>query len=300
MKDLIRNKIIFTLLYLSFQTIVSYIPHKKKKMMNPFTSLFLFSLSVHCFVACLASNTKNITTDEFSLLAFKSLITLDPFNILSNNWSTSSSLCNWVGVTCDEKHNRVHTLNLKNMGLRGTISPNLGNLSFLVILDLSGNSLQGQIPKEIFLLRRLKVLDISYNEFVGEIPTELGDLTELQNLYLGINNFSGLIPQSIHKLSKLEQFDCAINLFQGSIPLVIGQLSRLEVLDLSYNMLSGHIPQSITNLTSLQEMYLSSNYFSGTFYIKCHIYNIFCVTRFHLFYKRELSSNLINNFFIFI
>ncbi|XP_004509927.3 uncharacterized protein [Cicer arietinum] len=232
-------------------------------MMNPFTSLFLFSLSVHCFVACLASNTKNITTDEFSLLAFKSLITLDPFNILSNNWSTSSSLCNWVGVTCDEKHNRVHTLNLKNMGLRGTISPNLGNLSFLVILDLSGNSLQGQIPKEIFLLRRLKVLDISYNEFVGEIPTELGDLTELQNLYLGINNFSGLIPQSIHKLSKLEQFDCAINLFQGSIPLVIGQLSRLEVLDLSYNMLSGHIPQSITNLTSLQEMYLSSNYFSG-------------------------------------
>ncbi|CAI8608356.1 unnamed protein product [Vicia faba] len=210
-----------------------------RKMRKVFYILFLSSLSVYCFMVCLAMNTKNITTDEFSLLQFKSLITLDPYDILANNWSTSSSSCSWVGVTCDKKHNRVQTLNLKNMGLRGTLSPNIGNLSFLVILDLSGNSFGGQFPKETLSLRRLRVLDFSYNEFVGEIPKELGKLQELQHLYIGINSFT------------------------GSIPSMIGQLRRLQVLDTSYNKFSGPIPQQILNLSSLQQIYLSSNFFSG-------------------------------------
>ncbi|KAI5419870.1 hypothetical protein KIW84_043864, partial [Lathyrus oleraceus] len=209
-------------------------------MVNLLTSVFLFCLSLQCFVASFAANTKNITTDESALLAFKSLITSDPSNKLSNNWSTSSSICNWVGVTCHEKHNRVHSLRLENMGLRGTLSPNLGNLSFLVILDLSDNSLSGPFPKEICRLRRLKYLDFSYNEFVGEIPAAVGDLSQLQYLYIGSNNFSGSIPNGI------------------------GNLSQLKNWSASHNRLSGVIPETISNLSSLEYISLAFNYFSGT------------------------------------
>ncbi|KEH19888.1 LRR receptor-like kinase [Medicago truncatula] len=139
-------------------------------MVNLLAHLFLFSLSRHCFVSCLTANTKNITTDLYALIAFKSLITSDPYDMLANNWSTSSSVCTWAGVTCDERHGRVHSLILRDMSLRGTVSPNIGNLSFLVMLDLKNNSFGGQFLRELCRLRRLKILQTSYNKFVGEIP----------------------------------------------------------------------------------------------------------------------------------
>ncbi|WJX87985.1 non-specific serine/threonine protein kinase [Trifolium repens] len=257
-------------------------------MVSLLSALFLFSLSLHCFVPCLAATKKNITTDESALLAFKSLITSDPNHILANNWSTSYSVCNWVGVTCDEKHNRVHTLNLTNMRLRGTVSPNLGNMSFLVILDLSYNSFGGQVPfKEICWLRRLKFLRLSYNEFNGEIPATLGNLSQLEYLKLGRNNFSGLIPQSIgnfHRLkilalqfnmlsgpipqtisnmSSLEEIYLYKNNFSGPIPEEIHYLDQLEILSFAYNGLSGSIPSKLLNMSSLKMLFLAKNNFSG-------------------------------------
>jgi len=214
------------------------------------------------FCGLLSCKYKNITTDQSALLAFKSLITSDPYNTLANNWSTSSSVCNWVGVTCDERHNRVHSLNLTSMGLRGNVSPNLGNLSFLVILDISNNNFGGQFPKEICRLRWLKTINFVYNEFVGRIPKALGDLSQLQYLYLGANNFSGFLPRSI------------------------GNLRRLKLLDTSQNRLSGPIPQTLLNLSSLEYIGLSFNYFSGTSPssdIMCHTLYIFCIHKIHDF-----------------
>jgi len=209
-------------------------------MVNLLSRLLFFLLSLHCFVASLAANTKNTTTDESALLAFKSLITSDPYDMLTNNWSTSSSVCNWVGVTCDGRHGRVHSLILQNMSLRGTVSPNLGNLSFLVILDLKNNSFGGQVPKELCQLHRLKVLHISFNKFEGGIPVALGNLSQLQYLYLGANNFIGFLPRSI------------------------GNLHRLKTLQTAGNKLSGPIPQTISNMSSLGFLSLFENSFSGT------------------------------------
>ncbi|KAI5419869.1 receptor kinase-like protein Xa21 [Lathyrus oleraceus] len=231
-------------------------------MVNLLTSVFLFCLSLQCFVASFAANTKNITTDESALLAFKSLITSDPSNKLSNNWSTSSSICNWVGVTCHEKHNRVHSLRLENMGLRGTLSPNLGNLSFLVILDLSDNSLSGPFPKEICRLRRLKYLDFSYNEFVGEIPAAVGDLSQLQYLYIGSNNFSGSIPNGIGNLSQLKNWSASHNRLSGVIPETISNLSSLEYISLAFNYFSGKMPNFWHQCEELKILYLQYNSFN--------------------------------------
>ncbi|KAL7102809.1 hypothetical protein ACP275_08G140800 [Erythranthe tilingii] len=73
-----------------------------------------------------------LETDKSALLALKSHITLEPDNILAKNWTNTSSVCSWIGVTCGLRHNRVIALDISNMGLSGTIPPQLGNLSFLV------------------------------------------------------------------------------------------------------------------------------------------------------------------------
>ncbi|XP_039685027.1 probable LRR receptor-like serine/threonine-protein kinase At3g47570 [Medicago truncatula] len=246
-------------------------------MVNLSSHLFLLSLSLHCcFIACLAANTKNITTDQSALLAFKSLITSDPYDVLANNWSTSSSVCNWIGVTCDERHGRVHSLILRNMSLRGTVSPNLGNMSFLVILDLKNNSFGGQFPKELCSLRRLKVLHISYNEFEGGIPPALGNLSQLQYLYLGTNNFNGFIPQSMGNLHGLIELDTIRNKLSGPIPRTISNMSSIEVLHLSSNYFSGTIPEEIGYLDKLEVLLLSNNSLSGS--IPSKIFNLSSLT----------------------
>ncbi|KAK7306513.1 hypothetical protein VNO77_44460 [Canavalia gladiata] len=214
------------------------------------------------FLACLATSRKNMSTDESALLALKSSITLDPY-LMVNNWSTSSSICNWVGVTCDGFHGRVKALNLSNMALQGTISPQFGNLSFLVELDLQGNSFYGELPQQFFLLHRLKLLDLSNNHFVGQISSGIGHLSELQYLNLGSNNFTGFIPQSISNLSYLEYLNCSLNFLSGTLPPAIGQLRRLKILELRNNTLSGTIPHTVSNLSSLEDIRLSYNSFSG-------------------------------------
>ncbi|PQQ21842.1 LRR receptor-like serine/threonine-protein kinase FLS2 [Prunus yedoensis var. nudiflora] len=71
----------------------------------------------------------NISRDQSALLALKSYITTDPQNILVN-WSTTTSVCNWVGVTCGARHLRVAVLNLSYMGLTGTIPRTLETSRF--------------------------------------------------------------------------------------------------------------------------------------------------------------------------
>ncbi|CAL5183607.1 unnamed protein product [Lathyrus oleraceus] len=231
--------------------------------------LFLLSLSLNYYsFTCLSMSRKNMTTDESSLLAFKSSITLYP-SLMFNTWSTSSSLCTWVGVTCDEQqHGRVIALDLNNMGLKGVISPQLGNLSFLVYLNLQGNGFTGELPQSLFRVHRLEFLDLSCNEFVGGIPIEVGDLSKLQYMNLGSNKLSGTIPQTISKLSSLVEIHLDNNSLSGPIPQDMGNLSKLHYLDLSKNNLDGSIPEEIGYLHQLNTLLLTNNSLTGSIALK--------------------------------
>ncbi|KAJ7947134.1 Receptor-like protein kinase [Quillaja saponaria] len=207
----------------------------------------------------------NFTTDQSALLALKSSISLkDPHNLLAESWSTNTPFCTWIGVTCGTRHQRVRTLNLSNMGLSGTIPPQLGNLSFLVDLDLTGNKFHGHLPNELSMLRRLKSFNLSHNMFNGEIPAWIvGGLHELQHLILRDNNFDGFIHPFPNNMSKLEILDLLNNSIVGTIPPEIGRLSNLRTLLLSRNRISGTIPSTISNISSLQVIYLSYNDLTG-------------------------------------
>ncbi|CAL5428616.1 unnamed protein product [Camellia sinensis] len=63
------------------------------------------------------------------------------------------------------RHQRVTVLNLFSLSLVGSITPHIGNLTFLRTIDFSNNSLYGEIPLEIGRLFRLQNLWLSNNSF---------------------------------------------------------------------------------------------------------------------------------------
>ncbi|KAI9075423.1 hypothetical protein K1719_042618 [Acacia pycnantha] len=222
---------------------------------------FLFSLLFHVMV-CPGSCLSNFTnSDELALLAFKSSVR-DPYNHLKN-WSNSSSICNWSGITCDSKIERVRILSLAKMGLKGALPSQIGNLSFLVKLDLNNNNLYGKLPEELLQLQRLETLNLSFNSFSGVIPDWIGSLFTLQLLVLGNNSFGGIIPPTLSNLTKLETLDLNFNSLQGSIPSDIEGLQHLKILRLSANRLQGIIPPTIFNISSLELISLSLNLLQG-------------------------------------
>ncbi|PPD77683.1 hypothetical protein GOBAR_DD25388 [Gossypium barbadense] len=225
---------------------------------------------------------RNLNSDQFALLEFKDRIG-GPQIVLADNWTASTSVCNWIGVSCGILHKRVIALNLTSMNLRGTIPPHLGNLSFLLSLDLSSNHFYGHLPKELGQLHRLRILQLSYNRLNGEIPSWLGNLQRVRRLQMKNNYFTGTIPETLiiilssnslsgslpndmcQHLPKLEVLYLHSNELSGNIPSSMGKCSNLKNLSLSLNQLTGIIPRSIGNLTQLRELYLGFNNLEGLY-----------------------------------
>ncbi|XP_031131971.1 probable LRR receptor-like serine/threonine-protein kinase At3g47570 [Ipomoea triloba] len=207
----------------------------------------------------------NITTDQSSLLSLKSYTTLSPNHTLANNWSITTSICNWIGVVCGSKHHRVVALDISSMGIMGTLSPQLGNLSFLVSLNISYNSFYGNLPRELANLRRLQYIDFGYNNFSGKIPVELGNLENAKWLILKVNQLDGPIPFTIFNISTLQNLVLNNNSLSSSLPMKLCQhATRLKVFRLHFNKLNGEIPKNLSSCSKLEDLRLSNNNFVRT------------------------------------
>ncbi|MFQ6641078.1 hypothetical protein Gotur_017005, partial [Gossypium turneri] len=136
---------------------------------------------------------RNLNSDQFALLEFKDHIA-GPQNVLANNWTASTSICNWIGVSCGILHKRVIALNLTSMNLRGTIPETLVNMSNLEILNLGFNQLSGQIPSSIFNSTALEEIDLFNNKLEGQIPTSIFNISSLKTIDLSNNSLSGSLP----------------------------------------------------------------------------------------------------------
>lgn len=165
-----------------------------------------------------------------------------------------TSICQWDNVGCND--NEIQHIDLFGVGLTGTISSAIGELTSLAFIDLSENSLHGTIPESLGGLTNLKRLYLDDNHLEGPIPESIGELSKLSILYLNHNSLTGLIPSTIGSLISLKELHLNINSLSGKIPASLGKLLDLEILYLQNNDLSGPVPHELCNAKDLNELVL--------------------------------------------
>ncbi|XP_049370161.1 LRR receptor-like serine/threonine-protein kinase FLS2 [Solanum verrucosum] len=203
----------------------------------------------------------NISTDEASLLAFKSHISSHPNNILASNWS-SSGPSNFLQGEIPRELGHLHYLSILDLqynGLTGSIPSSIFNITTMETIALTGftskkNSLDGVIPPNLEKCRKLQILSLSYNEFIGIVPRELANLIALTELYLGDLYLEGEIPMELDSVpeSNFQHVSTADDRFCTK------QVFRLRIFELSYNSFTGPIPKSLGNLEYLENLEMNN------------------------------------------
>ncbi|CAN1143755.1 Probable LRR receptor-like serine/threonine-protein kinase At3g47570 [Linum perenne] len=216
------------------------------------------------------------------------MVTGDPLGALSS-WNDSVHFCEWYGVSCSKRHHgRVTVLNLSSHGLYGSISPHVGNLSFLKFLCLYNNNFIGEIPPEISHLHRLnklQYLNVRSNNLSGSIPLAFGNLSSLLEFDGGENQLSERVPNTLGRLksltglylnfnnlsdaSNLVQLGLCSNNFRGIMPSMAGS-NKLKWFGIAFNSLGSGKPNdlsflsSLTNATNLISLDFGMNNFGGS------------------------------------
>lgn len=167
--------------------------------------------------------------------------------------------------------------------IKSRLGPNIGNLTSLTFLDLTGSEVMGTIPPAIvhcpleqivisetrlehpipnnigLLQPTLRYLHIS-NLIRGPstVPASIGQLTRLSELIMNFNNFNGTLPSLIN-ITTLRHLFVHHNALTGELP-PLGSLKSVRI-DANNNQLSGPIPRWIASKAS--KLDLSHNQLSG-------------------------------------
>ncbi|KAE8056361.1 hypothetical protein FH972_013140 [Carpinus fangiana] len=194
---------------------------------------------------------------------------IDPNKNLSNWNQGDPCVSNWRGVVCfnttlDDGYLHVQRLQLLKMNLSGSLSPELGRLSYMTILDFMWNNISGSIPKEIGNISSLELLLLNGNQLTGPLPEELGSLSNLDRIQIDENRISGLIPISFSNLTKAKHFHMNNNSISGQIPPELSKLPILVHLLVDNNNLSGYLPPEFSKMPMLKILQLDNNHFDGT------------------------------------
>ncbi|CAN6697788.1 unnamed protein product [Malus baccata var. baccata] len=235
------------------------------KLYRFFPTVFFSHFCMHALVihSCLGLRLRGNETDRLALLEFKASITNDPFGVMTS-WNKTIHFCHWYGVSCGRRHQRVTRLDLRSSKLSGSISPHVGNLSFLRRIHLHNNSFSNQIPPDFGRLRRLQHLLLQNNSLSGEIPSNLSRCSQLLRLSLDFNVLVGNIPKELGTLSKLTDFAFHDNQLTGNFPNSFSNISSLELISAAANNLYGSIPDIFGQMTNLTFLSFDANDLSGT------------------------------------
>ncbi|KAJ9183029.1 hypothetical protein P3X46_006948 [Hevea brasiliensis] len=257
-----------------------------------FSVIVFWVLVLDCFFVKLGSRAQVLPQDEVEILQTISTKLKSPWSVTQDSCSkeewkriiSDNNILSNVTCNCSFENGAVcHVTNilLKGFNLTGVLPTEIGNLTFLVELDLTRNYLNGTIPKSLAWLPNLRILSLLGNRLTGPIPDEigniatlekmvlednllvgplpsnLGNMRSLKELYLSSNNITGVIPVSFGNLKNLTDFRIDGNELSGKIPEFIGNWTNLDRLDLQGTSLEGPIPATISLLTNLTELRIS-------------------------------------------
>lgn len=187
-----------------------------------------------------------------------------------NNWKRGDPCTsNWTGVLCfnrtmEDGYLHVRELQLLNLNLSGSLSPELGKLSYMQILDVMWNEISGSIPREIGSVMSLQLLLLNGNQLTGPLPEEIGYLSNLDRIQIDQNQINGEIPKSFANLNKTKHFHMNNNSISGQIPPELSRLPSLVHMLLDNNNLSGYLPPELAELPNLLILQLDNNHFGGS------------------------------------
>ncbi|XP_038898191.1 probably inactive leucine-rich repeat receptor-like protein kinase At5g48380 [Benincasa hispida] len=177
------------------------------------------------FVVVLLSCNGFISATETDLSCLRSIKhSLQDPNEYLINWDFSNRsegvICKFSGIMCwHPDENKVLSISLPNMGLKGQFPPGIKNCTSLTGLDLSNNQISGEIPTDIgAIISFATTLDLSSNDLTGPIPVSIANCSYLNVLKLDHNQLSGQIPPELSLLGRLTEFSVANNLLKGPVP----------------------------------------------------------------------------------
>jgi len=204
-------------------------------------------------------------------------------------WDPESyeSVCKWDGIQCGA-HDQLEKIILpeeyfeatipsefgllnglkqlslaRNIGIVGTLPPEVSALESLEVLDISSTSVQGTMP--IFSSKVLKEFNCSDTRLGGTIPFLFGISKDDMLMFdASKNSFSGTIPKSLGNIRNMIYMDLSMNKFVGVLPEEMGNLKSLEGLFVNDNQLLGRIPPGLSHAERLEQLFLFNNSFSGT------------------------------------
>ncbi|KAG8388795.1 hypothetical protein BUALT_Bualt02G0162300 [Buddleja alternifolia] len=221
------------------------------------------------FMLVIGAHSQNLHPVEVNALRSIKKTLTDPYRNLRTWNRRDPCTSNWTGVICynttlDDGYLHVRELALLNRNLSGSLSPELGRLSYMRILDFMWNNISGTIPKEIGNITTLELLLLNGNQLTGSLPDELGSLSNLDRIQIDQNHISGPIPPSFANLSKTKHFHMNNNSLSGQIPPELSRLPMLVHLLLDNNNLSGYLPPELSQMPSLMIIQLDNNDFDGS------------------------------------
>ncbi|KAG2335080.1 hypothetical protein Bca4012_016065 [Brassica carinata] len=225
----------------------------------------------------------------------------DPMNHLQDWKKTDPCASNLTGVfwIADPSDSFLHVkeLWLLNLSLTGTLAPELshlanltilfhpevGNLTYLIFLLLSGNQLTGPLPQELGSLSNLLILQIDYNGISGEFPTSLANLKKLKHYHMNNNSITGQIPPEYSSLSNVLHILMDNSKLTGYLPPELSQMASIKIIQLDNNNFVGtEIPSSYGKIPNLVKLSLRNCNLEGP---------VPDLSRSPVLYYLDLSSN---------
>ncbi|KAL1816862.1 hypothetical protein ACET3Z_019436 [Daucus carota] len=240
------------------------------RMSEPSRTRLVLVMLFCWFLLLLGANSQTPKTHPQEVSALreikKSLV--DPNRNLSNWNRGDPCTSNWTGVLCfnktmDDNYLHVRELQLLNMNLSGELSPALGRLSYMKIMDFMWNKISGSIPVEVGNIKSLELLLLNGNQLTGPLPEEMGNLPNLDRIQIDQNHISGPIPKSFANLNKTKHFHMNNNSISGQIPPELSKLGSLVHMLLDNNNLTGYLPPELAEIPNLLILQLDNNNFAG-------------------------------------